>query len=89
MRHQPELLAHPDEPLDQTVLVPLDHVAVVHGELVVEVVVPFTDGDEGGDEVVAWSACRQMGIHLASGQGSLHRILTVAQDQQSVLCSHH
>ena len=53
MRRQPELLAHPDEPLGGIVLVPLDRVAVVHGELVVEVVVPFADGDEGGDEVVA------------------------------------
>lgn len=44
-----------NEPLGWVVLVPLDGISVVHGELVVEVVVAFTDGDEGGDEVVSWS----------------------------------
>jgi len=57
MQHQPELLAHPDEPLGWIVLVPLDRVAVVHGELVVEVVVPFADGDEGSDKVVTRGVC--------------------------------
>ena len=45
--------ADPDEPLRRVVLVPLDRVAVVHGELVVEIVVALADGDERGDEVVA------------------------------------
>jgi hypothetical protein len=45
----------PDEPLCGVVLVPLDGVTVVHRELVVEVVVTFTDGGECGDHVVAGS----------------------------------
>ena len=39
-----ELLAYPDEPLRGVVLVPFDGIAVVHRELVVEVVVTFTNG---------------------------------------------
>jgi len=44
-----------DEPLGGVVLEPLDGVTEVHGELVVEVVVAFSDGAEGGEEVVAGS----------------------------------
>ena len=50
-----EFRADPDEPLRRVVLVPLDGVTVVHGELVVEVVVTFTDSDESSDHVVARS----------------------------------
>lgn len=53
MRGEPDFLAGGDEPFGGVVLVPLDRVAVVHGELVVEVVVPLADGDEGGDHVVS------------------------------------
>ena len=53
MAREADLLAGPDEPLGRVVLVPLDCVAVVHRELVVEVVVALADGDERGDEVVA------------------------------------
>lgn len=55
MRGESEFLAGGDEPFRRVVLVPLDGVAVVHGELMVEVVVPFTDSDEGGEDVVAGS----------------------------------
>ena len=48
-----ELLPDPDGPLGRVVLVPFDGVAVVGGELVVEVVVAFAEGDERGDDVVA------------------------------------
>lgn len=41
-----------DEPLGGVVLVPLNGVTVVHGELVVEVVVALTNRSERGDEVV-------------------------------------
>ena len=34
-------------------MVPLDSVSVVHWELVVEIVVTLSDGDEGGDHVIA------------------------------------
>lgn len=47
-----ELLHGPDHPLGGVILVPLDSVAVVRGEFVVEVVVTFTEGDNGGDKVV-------------------------------------
>lgn len=50
-----KLVADPDEPLGGVVLVPLDRVAVVHGELVVEVVVAFANRAKGGDHVVARS----------------------------------
>jgi hypothetical protein len=53
MACEPKLLARPNEPLCRVILVPLDGIAVVHGELVVEIVVPFTNCDKGGNEVVA------------------------------------
>lgn len=54
MGSETQSLASGDEPLGWVVLVPLDGVAIVHGELVVEVVVTLTDGNERGDEVVSW-----------------------------------
>ena len=47
-----ELAPQPDGPLGGVVLVPLDSVTVVRGELVVEVVVAFAEGNESGDNVV-------------------------------------
>jgi hypothetical protein len=47
-----ELLPDPDGPLGRVVLVPLDGVAVVGGELVVEVVVTLAESDDGGDDVI-------------------------------------
>ena len=55
MRGQTNSLHRADEPLGGIILVPLDSVTVVHGELVVEVVVTFTDSDESSDHVVARS----------------------------------
>ena len=55
MASETELLHNPDKPLGRVILVPLDGVTVVHGELVVEVVVTFADSDESGDHVVARS----------------------------------
>jgi hypothetical protein len=43
---------HPDGPLGGVVLVPLNSITVVGGELVVEVVVTLTESDKGGDDVV-------------------------------------
>jgi len=48
-----ESRSSPDEPLGGVVLVPLDGVSEVHGELVVEVVVTLSDGAKSGEEVVA------------------------------------
>lgn len=53
MAGQTEFLTRGDEPLGRVVLVPLDRVPVIHGELMVEVVVAFADGDERGDDMVA------------------------------------
>jgi hypothetical protein len=47
-----ELAPEPDGPLGGVVLVPLDGVAVVRGELVVEVVVTLAESDKRGDDVV-------------------------------------
>jgi hypothetical protein len=47
-----ELAPEPDGPLGRVVLVPLNGVAVVGGELVVEVVVTLTKSDESSDDVV-------------------------------------
>jgi len=53
MTSQSKLLAAPNEPFRRIILVPLDSVPVIHRELVVEIVVPFANGDEGGDEMVS------------------------------------
>lgn len=45
MRSKSKLFANPNEPLSGVVLVPLNRVPVVHGELVVEVVVALPNGD--------------------------------------------
>lgn len=50
---QADLLKGPDEPLGGVVLVPDERVSVVRGELVVEVVVALSKGDEGGEHVVS------------------------------------
>lgn len=47
-----ELLPDPDSPLSGVVLVPFNGVAVVGGELVVEVVVSLTKSDQSGNHVV-------------------------------------
>ena len=44
-----------DEPLGGIILVPFDGVAVVHGELVVEVVVTLSNGDKGSEHMIARS----------------------------------
>lgn len=50
------LLEGPDEPLGGVVLVPDEGVSVVRGELVVEVVVALSKGDQGGKSVVSGSS---------------------------------
>jgi hypothetical protein len=47
-----KLLPEPDAPLGRVVLPPLNSVAVIRRELVVEVVVTLTKGDKSGDNVV-------------------------------------
>lgn len=48
-----ELAPEPDGPLGRVILVPLDGVAVVGGELVVEVVVTLSESDESGNDVIS------------------------------------
>ena len=50
---QTKLLHSPDKPLGRVVLIPFDGVSVIHGELVVEIMITLSDGDEGGDHVIA------------------------------------
>lgn len=47
-----ELLPHPDAPLGGIILMPCDGIAVIGRELVVEVVVTFSEGDDGSDEMI-------------------------------------
>ena len=47
-----KLLPHPDGPFGGIILMPFNGVAVVGRELVMEVVVAFTEGDECGDHMV-------------------------------------
>lgn len=46
------MLAYPDEPFGGIVLIPSDGITVVHGELMVEIVVTFANGDERSDKMV-------------------------------------
>jgi hypothetical protein len=55
MARETEDAADADEPLGWVVLVPLDGITVVGGELVVEVVVSLADRNECGDDVVSGS----------------------------------
>jgi len=52
VRCEAELLPSPDAPLSGVVLPPLNSVAVVGGELVVEVVVSLAKGNESSDDMV-------------------------------------
>lgn len=52
MTRKPNNFAGGNEPLGRIILVPLDRISVIHGELVVEIVVSFTNGNESGDNVV-------------------------------------
>lgn len=53
IRGETKLLPGPNAPLGGVILVPPYRVAVVRRELVVEVVVSFSKGNKGGDDVVA------------------------------------
>ena len=53
MAGETEPRANGDKPLGRVVLVPLDGIAVVHRELVVEIVVALADRAQRGDHMVA------------------------------------
>jgi hypothetical protein len=52
VRGETKLGGGPDEPLGRVILVPLDGVTEVHRELMVEVVVALSNGDESGDDMI-------------------------------------
>lgn len=52
MGSKTDLLTGPDKPLGRIILVPLDRIPVVHGELVVEVVITFTNRDKRSEHMV-------------------------------------
>lgn len=55
MASQSKQLHDSDEPLGRVVLIPLDSVTVIHGELVMEVVVSLANCHERGNHVVPGS----------------------------------
>jgi hypothetical protein len=72
-----ELLQDPDRPLSRVILMPFDSIAVVGWELVVEVVVAFSEGDESSNDVVTrrvaivkWLVTKPMGQRVDT-EGSL------------------
>ncbi len=52
MTSKTEELASRDKPLRWIELVPENGIAIVHRELVVEIVVAFAHGQDGGDEMI-------------------------------------
>ncbi len=52
MASEPKDFASRDEPLGGVKLIPPNGVAIVHGELVVEIVISFTHCNDGCDEVI-------------------------------------
>ena len=53
MRGEAHFLTRPNEPFGGIVLIPFNSVAIVHGELMVEVVVPLANRDERSRKVIA------------------------------------
>jgi len=53
MGSEPNPLHHSDEPFGGVILIPFDSISEVHRELVMEVMITFTNGHESGDDVVA------------------------------------
>jgi len=47
-----KLLPDPDRPLGRVILMPFDSIAIIRRELVVEVVVTFSQGNESSDNVI-------------------------------------
>jgi hypothetical protein len=86
MGGQSENVHRLDEPLGWVVLPPPDSVPVVHGELVVEVVVTFTDGDKSGDQVVARTVLViEGGLSeiMSQGVNSERRVVDEAQTKET------
>jgi hypothetical protein len=74
------LFPNPDDPLCGIILEPFDGVPVVAREFVVEVVVTFTKGDEGGNDVISrrvsvieWLVTEPMGERVDAKGGLLDK----------------
>lgn len=55
MASKTDFLARPDEPFSGVVLIPPDGISVVHRELMMEIVVAFTNSSKSGGEMIAGS----------------------------------
>jgi len=53
MARKSNFLHRPDKPLGRIILIPLDGISVVHGELMMEIVVSFTNRHQSSGKVVA------------------------------------
>jgi hypothetical protein len=53
MASEPDFLACRDEPFRRVILIPFNRVTVIHRELMMKVVITFTDSDQCGDKMVA------------------------------------
>jgi len=53
MARKSNFLHRPDKPFGRIILIPLDGISVVHRELMMEIVVPFTNRHQSGGKVVA------------------------------------
>lgn len=53
MVSKPNLMAQPNQPLGGIVLVPLDCVTIIHGELMMEIVIAFSECYEGSQQVIS------------------------------------
>lgn len=53
MARESKHTANLDEPLRRVILIPTNSIPIIHRELVVEVMVSLSDGDKGGDHMVA------------------------------------
>lgn len=52
MGRQSQLATTPNEPLRRVVLVPLDRISIIHGELMMEIMITFSDGDQGRNKMI-------------------------------------
>lgn len=68
-----------DKPLGGIILIPLDGIAIVHGELVMEVMVTLSEGDKRGENVIARS--------MLIVEGSLTKVVSERVDAEGRLRS--
>ena len=55
MGSQANLVAYPNEPLRRVILIPLDCIPIVHGELMVEVMIAFANRDKSSNDMITRS----------------------------------